>query len=86
MFMQVLNIQRYVTEHGRLPNDLEGVGDGPDEVQYTLGAGNTFTLTGKVGGITVDFRSDERVADLLGNSIAIVSGRAPAPSRGAPAP
>ena len=36
MFMQFINIQRYVEENGRLPSDLEEVGDGPDEVLYTL--------------------------------------------------
>jgi hypothetical protein len=85
MFMQVLNIQRYVSENGRLPSDLGEVGDGPEQVQYTLQEGNTFRLTGQVGDITVNFTSDESVEELLGNAIAVVSGRGSSPSGGAPA-
>ena len=76
MFMQFINIQRYVAENGRLPSDLAEVGEGPDEVLYTLEAGNTFRLTGTVGEITVDFSSTEPVEALLGDAIAIVSGGA----------
>ena len=83
--MQLTNIQRYVAENGRLPSDLAEVGDGPAEVLYTRGAGDTFRLTGTVGDITVDFTSTEPVADLLGNAIAIVSGTVSSPSGGAPA-
>ena len=50
------------------------MGEGPDEVLYTLEAGNTFRLTGTVGEITVDFSSTEPVEALLGDAIAIVSG------------
>jgi hypothetical protein len=85
MFMQVLNIQRYVSENGRLPSNLGEVGDGPEQVQYTLQEGNTFRLTGQVGDITVDFTSNESVEELLGNAIAVVSGRGSSPSGGAPA-
>ena len=85
MFMQFINIQRYAAENGRLPSDLGEVGDGPDEVLYTLESGNTFRLTGRVGEITVDFTSTEPVEELLRDAIAIVSGRAPSPSGGAPA-
>ncbi len=83
MFMQVINIQRYLTENGRLPDNLEDVGDGPDQVRYTLQAGNTFTLTGQVGDITVDFTSTESVEALLGDAVAIVSGRMSSSSGGA---
>ena len=85
MFMQFINIQRYVEENGRLPSDLAEVGDGPDEVLYTPGGGNTFRLTGRVGEITVDFDSAEPVEALLRDAIAIVSGRASPPSGGVPA-
>ena len=85
MFMQFINIQRYVAENGHLPHDLEDVGDGPDEVLYSLETGNTFRLTGTVGGITVDFTSDDPVEDLLGDAVAIVSGTVSPPSGGAPA-
>ncbi len=85
MFMQFNNIQRYLAENGRLPNDLREVGDGPDQVRYTPQSGNTFRLTGQVGDITVDFVSSERVESLLGNAIAIVSGKVSSPSHGAPA-
>jgi len=85
MFMQFNNIQRYLAENGRLPSDLREVGDGSDEVLYTPQAGNTFRLTGQVGDIRVDFTSNEPVEDLLGNAIAIVSGRVSSPSQGAPA-
>lgn len=84
MFMQVINIQRYLTENGRLPDNLEEVGDSPDQVRYTLQAGNTFTLAGQVGDITVDFTSTESVEALLGNAVAIVSGRMSSPPGGAP--
>ena len=85
MFMQFINIQRYVAENRRLPSDLAEVSEGPDEVLYTLEAGNTFRLTGTVGEITVDFSSTEPVEVLLGDAIAIVSGGGESPSRGAPA-
>ena len=85
MFMQFINIQRYMEENGRLPTNLEEVGDGPDEVLYTREAGNTFRLSGRVGEITVDFNSAEPVEELLRDAIAIVSGRASSPSGGVPA-
>jgi hypothetical protein len=85
MFMQFINIQRYIEENGRLPSNLEEVGDGPDEVLYSRAAGNTFRLTGRVGEITVDFNSSEPVEELLRDAIAIVSGNAFSPSGGAPA-
>ncbi len=85
MFMQFINIQRYAAENGHLPGNLEEVGDGPDEVLYTLETGSTFRLTGKVGEITVDFTSTESVEDLLGDAIAIVSGRVSSSSWEAPA-
>ena len=84
MFNQFRNIQRYISENGRLPRDLDEVGDGPEEVRYTLQADNTFRLTGQVGEITVDFTSNQSVETLLGNAVAIVSGRVPSPSGGAP--
>ncbi len=84
MFMQFNNIQRYLAENGRLPNDLREVGDGPDQVRYTPQSGNTFRLTGQVGDITVDFVSTEPVESLLGNAIAIVSGRVSSRTQGAP--
>ena len=83
MFMQFINIQRYAEQNGRLPSDLEEVGDGPDQVLYTREEGNTFRLTGRVGEITVDFTSNEPVEDLLRDAIAIVSGRVSSPSQGA---
>ncbi len=85
MFMQFNNIQRFVSENGRLPNDLREAGDGSDEVLYTPQTGNTFSLTGQVGDIRVDFTSSEPVENLLGNAIAIVSGRFSSPSQEAPA-
>ena len=76
MFLQFVNVQRYVSENGLLPNDLEEAGDGSDEVLYTREAGN----------VTVVFTSTEPVENLLGDAVAIVSGRmAPAPE-GAPTP
>ena len=86
MFMQFTNIQRDVAENGRLPKDLDEVGDGPEEVRYTLQADNTFRLTGRVGNITVDFTSTDPLRVLLGNAVAIVSGRVSSPSGGASAP
>ena len=85
MFMQFNNIQRFVSENGRLPADLGEVGDGAVEVLYIPQAGNTFRLTGQVGDITVEFTSTEPVEDLLGNAIAVVSRRVSSPSQGAPA-
>ena len=85
IFMQSNNLQRYLAENGRLPNHLRAVGDGPDQGRYTPQTGNTFRLTGQVGDITVDFVSSERVESLLGNAIAIVSGKVSSPSQGAPA-
>ncbi len=85
MFLQFVNVQRYVEENGLLPKDLEEAGGGSDEVLYTREAGNTFRLTGRVGEITVDFNSAEPVEELLRDAIAIVSGSASSPSGGAPA-
>ena len=84
MFLQFVNVQRYVSANGRLPNDLEEAGDGSDEVLYTREAGNSFRLTGRVGDITVVFTSTEPVEDLLGDAVAIVSGRVAPAREGAP--
>ena len=85
MFLQFNNIQRYVAENGRLPNDLGDVGDSPVALQYVPLTGNVFRLSGQTGDIRVDFNSSEPVENLLGDAIAIVSGGSPSTPGGAPA-
>ena len=84
MAILVNNILQYQSKHGRLPNDLQQVGDGPDGVAYTPLTGSVFRLSGQTGDITVEFTSTEPVEHLLADARAIVSGSAPEAPRGAP--
>ena len=77
MFITNVKIQRFVTENGRLPNDLADLGDVPDAVQYLPLALNVYRLSGQTGDITVEYTSTEPVEDLLGDAQAIVSGMMP---------
>ncbi len=86
MYIQFNNIQRYLSEHGRLPNDLQEVGDSPDGVEYVPLAGSVFRLSGQTGDITVDFMSTEPLANLIADATAIVSGNVPSTPGGASAP
>jgi hypothetical protein len=74
MFIQVNNILRFVANNGRLPDDLGEVGESSVSGQYVPLGGNVFQLSGQTGDITVDFNSNDPVADLLGDAMAIVSG------------
>lgn len=77
MFITNVKIRRFVTENGRLPNDLADLGDVPDAVQYLPLALNVYRLSGQTGDITVEYTSTEPVEDLLGDAQAIVSGMMP---------
>ncbi len=83
MFVQFNNIQRYRSEHGSLPGDLQEVGDGPAEVGYLRLSSDTFRLRGETGDIMVEYVSTEPVEALLANAMAVVSGSAPS-APGAP--
>jgi hypothetical protein len=74
MFIQLTNIQRYISETGALPNGLDDLGNGPDGVQYRRLADGVFQLSGKTGDIQVDYTSTEPEEALLGDARAIVSG------------
>ena len=74
MFVQFNNIQQFLTDNGRLPEDLDEVGERPDGVQYTRLADGVFQLSGKSGNVTVDYTSSEPVDDLVADAMAIVTG------------
>ncbi len=84
MAVLVNNILKYQSEHGQLPNDLQEVGDSPDGMAYVALTGSVFRLSGQTGDITVEFTSTEPVEQFLADARAIVSGRAPSTSEGAP--
>lgn len=84
MFIRFNNIQRYVTENGRLPSNLEEMRDATDGVVFMPLEGNVFKLIGTVGDITVDFTSTEPPEDLIADAKQIVSGELFS-SEGAPA-
>ena len=85
MLIQVNNIQRYVAENGRLPDDLGELGDSPVVVRYLPLGGDVFQLIGQTADISVDFMSTDPLADLIGDAIAIVSGSIPSTPSGGPA-
>ena len=74
MLIQVNNIQRYVAENGRLPDDLGELGENPAVVRYVPLGGEVFQLIGQTADISVDFMSTDPLADLVGDAFAIVSG------------
>ena len=86
MYLLVDNIQQYKSEHGRLPDDLQDVGDSPDAVRYVALTRDVFRLRGQTGDVTVEFTSTEPLDHLLDDAtMAIVSGLAPSIPGGAPA-
>ena len=84
MAILVNTILQYQSEHGRLPNDLQEVGDSPAGVGYVALTASVFRLSGRIGDITVQFTSTEPVEHLLADAVAIVSGSAPSTPGGAP--
>lgn len=84
MFIKFNKIQRYFSENGRLPSDLNEVGERPDGVRYVPLTGGAFKLSGKGGEITVDYTSTQPVAYLLADAIQIVSRGVPSTPGGAP--
>ena len=86
MFIKFNKIQRYFSENGRLPSDLNEVGESPDGVYCLPMTGGAFKLSGKGGDITVDYTSTQPVAYLLADAKQIVSGGVLSPPREAPPP
>ncbi len=74
MVIQAGKVLQFLEENGRLPNDLQEVGDSPDAVRYIALAGNVFQLTGETGEITITFTSTEPLEELLADALTIVSG------------
>jgi len=75
MLIQVNQIQQFRSDYGRLPENLDELGDRPDGVQYTRLSDGTFQLRGKSGDVTVDWESTESVDELVDvESLAIVRG------------
>ena len=85
MLIQVSNIQRYVAENGRLPDDLGELDDNPVVVRYVPLGGDVFQLIGETADISVDFMSTDPLADLIGDAVVIVSGSTPSTPEGGPA-
>ena len=74
MFIQRARIVGYRLEHGRLPDDLDEVGEASDVVEYTRLADDVFRLSGTAGDFTLNYTSSQPEEDLLGNADAIVAG------------
>jgi len=75
MLIQVTQIQQFRSDYGRLPVNLDELGDRPDGVQYTRLSDGTFQLSGKSGDVIVDWESTESVDELVdAESLAIVRG------------
>ncbi len=76
MFIRVNEIQRFLSENGRLPEQLSEVGDSPEGMQYVPATGGTFTLSGRSRDITVYYNSTQSLSNLLADAKLIVSGGA----------
>jgi hypothetical protein len=79
MWIQFNAIQRYVTDNGRLPGNLEELGVRPDGVQYRRLPDGVFQLSGKSGDVSVDYTSTEPVDELVADAMAIVTGTSTPP-------
>lgn len=79
MWIQLNNIQRFITDNGRLPGDLDEVGERPDGVQYRRLSDGVFQLSGKAGQVSVDYTSTEPVDALVADAMAIVTGTSTPP-------
>ncbi len=73
MFVQFTNVHRYLSEFGRLPTDLQEVGDSPEGVEYERLSGDIFQLSGETGNLRIEYRSTEPVESLLADAMAVVS-------------
>ena len=85
MYIQFSKIQGYVSEHGRLPRNLEEVGDVSSAVRYEPLTASVFRLSGQTGTVTVDYTSTEPVEVLLAGARTIVSGGGLPTPQGGPA-
>ena len=85
MYIQFNKIQGYLTQHGRLPRNLEEVGDASSAVRYEPLTASVFRLSGQTGTVTVDYTSTEPVEVLLSDARSIVSGAGLPPPQRAPA-
>ena len=79
MWIQLNNIQRFMTDNGRLPGNLDEVGERPDGVQYTRLSDGVFQLSGRAGQVSVDYTSTEPVDELVADAMAIVTGTSTPP-------
>ena len=64
----------YQSQYGRLPDNLDDVGETSDVVEYTRVADDVFRLIGTSGEISVDWNSTQPFEELVGDADAIVSG------------
>jgi len=74
MYVQSTRIQRYLEENGRLPSDLDEIGEDANGLQYVAISSTNFVLTGESGGVAVSYRSTTPAADLLADAKQVVSG------------
>jgi hypothetical protein len=74
MYVQSTRIQRYLEENGRLPSDLDEIGEDANGLQYVAISSTNFVLTGESGGVAVSYRSTTPAADLLADTKQVVSG------------
>jgi hypothetical protein len=81
MYIQVNKIQGYVSEHGRLPKNLEEVGDASSAVRYEALTASVFRLNGQTGAVMVAYTSTDPVEVLLADAQTIVSGAGSPTSR-----
>ena len=84
MYIQFNKIQGYLSEHGRLPKNLDEVGDASDLVRYEPLTASVFRLSGQTGAVTVQYTSTDPVEVLLADAQAIVGGAGLPTSRGGP--
>ena len=74
MYIQSARIQRYLEETGRLPDDLDELGEESSGLQYMAISNTAFRLSGSAAGVSVSYRSTTPSAELLADAMDIVSG------------
>jgi len=74
MYVQSTRIQRYLEDNGRLPSNLDEIGEDANGLQYVVISSTEFVLSGESGGVAVSYRSTTPAADLLADAQRVVSG------------
>ena len=64
----------FQSQYGRLPNNLDEVGEAGVVVEYTRLPDDVFRLTGTTGEISVNWNSTQPFEELVGDADSIVSG------------